>query len=375
MYLGKSEDGRKLYRSQTVHGSRQDAERVLAELLVKAHRGELGRAPRGLTVAGLLDAWLEAHRRAWRPGTLSLRRTAASAWKKLIGHVEAEKLGPADVEIALAEIGERYAPGTARIFFAALRQALKWGRKRKLIYQDPTEGVPAPREEGKERLPWSEEEVRRFLEYLEACGERKAYKALFRLLLATGMRLGEAQALRWQDVDFRAGTVHVRRTYSHAGRCFHEPKTKHSRRKVAVDPETMLWLREVKKEQAEERLKAGGEWADREGLVFTSRKGGVLKQETVWHVFRRLCRGAGVRTIRVHDLRHTHASLLLRQNVHPKVVQERLGHSSVKVTLDLYSHLLPDAQEPAVRAVERVLDRRIDRRLTGGTGKPGEKGN
>ncbi|WP_240610894.1 site-specific integrase [Ammonifex thiophilus] len=163
-------------------------------------------------------------------------------------------------------------------------------------------------------------------------------------------------------MDFRAGTVHVRRTYSQPGHCFHEPKTRGSRRKVPVDSVTLAWLREWRKEQLEERLRAGEEWADREGLVFTTRKGEVIARSTAWFVFTRLCREAGVRRIRVHDLRHTHASLLLKQNVHPKVAQERLGHSDIKTTLDIYSHLLPGIQGAAVRAVEEALNRRIDGR-------------
>ncbi|ACX52443.1 integrase family protein [Ammonifex degensii KC4] len=373
VYLGKDENGKKLYRSQTVRGTRQDAERALAELLVKAHRGELGRAPRGLTVAGLLNAWVEAHRRSWRPNTLANKRTAARAWGRLIGHLEVERLTPADVELALARLAEEYAPSTAKEVFSSFRQALRWARKRKLLHHDPTEGVPAPRGETQEITPWTGEEAARFLEYLEKARMRKAYKAFFRLALATGMRLGELQALRWQDVDLKRGEVCVRRTYSEAGKCFHEPKTKKARRRIPIDPVTTAWLREWRKEQLEERLRAGEGWADREGLVFTTRKGTVVDRDDLLRALRRACREAGVPGIRFHDLRHTHASLLLRQNVHPKVVQERLGHASVKTTLDLYSHLLPGAQEPAVRAVAELLDRRIDSGLTTATEGPGGK--
>ncbi|WP_041458807.1 tyrosine-type recombinase/integrase [Ammonifex degensii] len=321
-------------------------------------------------MAGLLDAWLEAHARTWRPSTLANRRKVAGVWAELIGHLEVERLTPADVELALARLGERVKPSSAREYYDCLRRALRWARRRKLLSHDPTEGVPAPRRETREVEPWTEEEARRFLEHLEGARERKAYRALFRLLLATGMRLGEAQALRWEDVDFGRREVRVRRTYSQPGRCFHEPKTRKARRGIPVDAVTLAWLREWRKEQLEERLRAGERWADREGLVFTTEEGKPVPRSTVWYAFERLCRGAGVRRIRVHDLRHTHASLLLKRDVHPKVVQERLGHASVKTTLDTYSHLLPGVRERAVEAVEEALDRRIDRRLTAATGKP-----
>ncbi|ACX51972.1 integrase family protein [Ammonifex degensii KC4] len=353
--LGRDpETGKRRQKWVTVRGTKRDAEKVLAELLAKAGRGELGTAPRSLTVAALLDMWLEVSRRRWKPGTAVAAETAVKTWKELLGHVPAGKLGPADVEKALARMEGELSPATCRYRFGLLRQAMRWAVKRKLLGQDPTEGVAPPRAPRKEVRVWSEEEIARFLGVLDSSGHRPAVKAFFRLALSTGMRKGELLALRWEDVDFEKGCLYVRRTRCHHTGGVHEPKSPSSCRKVALDAGSLECLRRLKREQAREKLRAGAEWCE-QGLVFATRKGKALSVFRLACTFRSLCRRAGVPEIRIHDLRHTHASLLLRQGVHPKVVQERLGHSSVKITLDTYSHLLPDAQEQAVKALERAL--------------------
>jgi integrase len=176
------------------------------------------------------------------------------------------------------------------------------------------------------------------------------------MLLSTGMRRGEAVGLRWADVDLDAGVASVRRslTVVDGTTLVSEPKTAKARRQVALDVATVEALARWRTRQKAERLQLGGDWVDT-GYVFTKEDGNFLHPDNVMVVFRRLVTSAGVPAIRLHDLRHTSATLALAAGVHPKVVQERLGHSSIGITLDTYSHVVQGMQADAAALVGRLL--------------------
>ena len=164
----------------------------------------------------------------------------------------------------------------------------------------------------------------------------------------TGMRRGESLGLRWEDVDFANARLSVRSALIPSGRevVVSEPKTARGRRSIALDPETV----EVLKTQAARQLADQEEWGDGwidSGYVFTKENGEPLHPEAVTRYFRQAVRRSMLPTIRLHDLRHTHATLALQAGVHPKVVSERLGHATVAITLDTYSHAIPAMQEEA----------------------------
>lgn len=189
----------------------------------------------------------------------------------------------------------------------------------------------------------------------QAKGDR--FEALYVLALTSGMRLGELLALHWRDVDLDAGALQVRATLHEVkgGFQFAERKTEHSRRRVLLSQTAITALRGHRAAQAGERLRAGGDWGDRD-LVFANELGrpvsaSNLRNRSYWP----LLKAAGLPRLRFHDLRHTAATLLLGQGVHPKVVSEMLGHSRITVTLDLYSHVTPTMQEAATRAMDSVL--------------------
>ncbi len=199
----------------------------------------------------------------------------------------------------------------------------------------------------------------RFLAVLE--GDR--YSALFALALSTGMRPGEYLGMRWTDVDLSKPAVTVRRALvwrtKRGGWYFTEPKTSRSRRTIPLPDSMIAALVEHKRRQSEERLRLGSEWQDH-GLVFTTSLGSPLNISnlTAKHFKPALDRAGLPRTIRLYDLRHTCATLLLTAGENPKVVSERLGHASVTLTLDVYSHVLPDMQKAATDKLENLLFRR-----------------
>lgn len=199
---------------------------------------------------------------------------------------------------------------------------------------------------------WTAEELRAFL----AAAEGDRFHPIFVLLVSTGMRRGEVLGLRWADVDVDAGRLAVRHTIGRVGGkvLAGEPKTAKSKRSIALDPATVAVLRRHRIAQLEERLAWGGLYRDQD-LVFAREDGAPINPEYVGRALRRIAGKAGVRPVRTHDLRHGWATAALEAGVHPKVVSDRLGHSKVSVTLDVYSHVAPAVEEEAARLVASKL--------------------
>lgn len=177
------------------------------------------------------------------------------------------------------------------------------------------------------------------------------------LLGTTGVRRGEALGLRWADVALDSATVRIVPAYVRGadGLHFGEPKTNTGRRMIALDPTTVAALRAHRAAQNRERLAWGPAYQDGD-LVFSRENGAPLDPDSVTGIFERRVRELGLPRIRLHDLRHTHATLALTAGIHPKVVQERLGHSSITMTLDLYSHAIPAMQADAADRIAALVD-------------------
>jgi integrase len=185
--------------------------------------------------------------------------------------------------------------------------------------------------------------------------------AAFVLLATTGMRRGEALGLRWSDVDLDAGRLSIVQTITTVRdkMVITPPKTARSRRSVSLDPETVAALREHRRKQNEERLRAGEVWSGEGDFVFTDELGRPVHPSALSRLFTSYVRRADLPAIRLHDLRHTYATVALGAGVHPKIVSERLGHATTAVTLDLYSHVTPTIDaEAAALVANKIFDSR-----------------
>lgn len=300
----------------------------------------------------LCDRWLPAIRTRVRPSTWASYRTH-------IRHQVAPRLGdrflseisPADLNTLYADLLEEgrsdgkggLRPSSVRrvhaVLHRALRDAVRWGH----IAENPADRCDPPRIRtgDSEMTTWSAEELASFLRSIAG----HDLHPLFLLLATTGLRRGEALGLRWKDVDLTARVISVRHTIlSVSGRVIEgTPKTAKGRRVVALDEHSVQVL---------EALRRGA--PDRSGLVF-SRDGAPLDPVSVSKTFAKLVERSGLPRIRLHDLRHTHATLALQAGVHPKIVSERLGHSTVSLTLDVYSHAIPHMQADAASKVARLI--------------------
>ena len=185
------------------------------------------------------------------------------------------------------------------------------------------------------------------------------YYVLFYTALFTGMRRSELLALRWQDVDFIYSQIYVNRSLHHlkdGSYVFTQPKSAKSRRTIALPPSAILTLKEHRDNAAMDRAMLEVPLTDND-LVFSTIEGKPLRPNTITLAWQTTAAKAGVKVIRLHDARHTHASLMLKQGIHPKIVQERLGHATIAVTLDTYSHVAPGLQEAAAMRFDEALQK------------------
>jgi integrase len=326
--------------------------------------------PSRVTFADFLrDDWLPSlGTRGLRAATLtSYQMTVEAHVIPRFGSVYLQQLSPTDLNRVYAQLlvcGRRDGSGglSARsvryvhmLVRKALADAARWG---KVVHNvadlaDPPRASAARADAERARRIWTAAELRRFLDHVR---EDRLY-ALYVLAGTTGMRRGELAGLRWQDIDFERARLSVSQTIVTVGRKteLSTPKTASGRRLIALDSQTVEALRLHRTQQAEERLALGLGHPGPHGLVFTQIDGSLLHPNAVTHAFAHRIKNAQVPKIRFHDLRHTHASLALAAGVHVKVVQERLGHSTSSITLDIYSHAIPAMQEDAAQRVASLI--------------------
>lgn len=262
-----------------------------------------------------------------------------------LGDVPLARLRPSDIEaLLMSKRAAGLSASTVRTVYAVLRAALDIAVRDGLIRSNPAAAVKRPGVERKDACYLTAEDAEALL--LAIDGDR--LEALFRLMLATGLRRGEALGLHWADVDLDRAALRVRWTLSRTSRGLElgEPKTERSRRTVPLPHPAVDALRAHHKRQAAEQLAAGSLWQPT-GLVFTSEIGTALEPRNVLRRFELLAGRAGLAGVRLHTLRHSAASFLLAAGTHTKVVQEHLGHSSYAITADIYSHVAPAQQREA----------------------------
>jgi integrase len=270
-----------------------------------------------------------------------------------LGRIVLAKLTPQQVQAMMNErLASRLSPRTVGYIRSVLNIALARAVKLGLVHRNVVALVDRPNVARHEVRPLTVEQSRALL----AAARDHRLGALFSVALALGFRKGEGLGLRWQDVDFDAATITISGALQRIGGALVRTETKNnaSRRMLRVPAAAMKALREHRVRQMEERLAAGDRWRD-SGLVFTTTIGTPLDPRNVLRHFSRVLSSAGIAHVRFHDLRHSCATLLLAQGVPARVVQDILGHSAIRVTMDTYAHVMPSMREDAMRAMDSVL--------------------
>lgn len=237
--------------------------------------------------------------------------------------------------------------------YTVLNQVLKYAFKLQIIDRNPADPISPPAPKKPEIKAMRPEDLNKLLDAATAWLYDFLYIAAF-----TGMRRGELLGLRWQDVDFKEKILEVKQSavkLSGGRLIFREPKTRSSIRPINVDDDIINILRRRNKEQKEDRLKLGSAYNKQYNLVFRKENGDPYLPLYATKQFNKLAQKVNLSNFRLHDLRHTHATLMLKADVHPKIVQERLGHSSITQTLDTYSHVIPSMQKEAIQKLKNSL--------------------
>jgi integrase len=273
-----------------------------------------------------------------------------------IGNIKLSELKAVHIQKLYGEMLERgLSPRIVRYTHATLSSALKEAVKLDILPRNVATLVQLPKKNPKEMDILSKDETILFLKTLD----NERFATVFSFALASGMRCQEYLGLQWKDINFEHGTATVQRAVvwhrTGGGWHFSQPKTAKSRRTIPLPSSVMQELRRHRILQNEERLKLGASWHQND-LVFPSEIGTPLNPPNVTRHFKRILKKAEIRTsIRLCDLRHTTATLLLQAGINPKIVSERLGHSTIVLTLDVYSHVLPNMQKDATDQLEQML--------------------
>jgi integrase len=352
-YVVHTAEGRK--RRYVIGKTRNEVHDKLIEALGNRAQG-LNFDAGNLTVGEYLTRWLkDSGRGTVRPSTFEVHRHMIEPHiVPALGRLKLKDLNPTHVRSFYREkLDSGLSAATVRKMHSVLRKALNQAVLDGLIPRNVCEAVKPPKAERKEIKPLDREQAKALLE--AASGDR--LQALYVLAVHTGMREGELLGLKWQDVDLESGVLRLRRALVREGGkvTLGDVKTPKSRRSVGLTRAAAEALRSHLERQLEEMERMGSLYQPG-GLVFATESGTLINPSNLRNrSFKPLLKHAGLPDICFHDLRHTCATLLLSQGTHPKLVQELLGHATIAMTLDTYSHFLPSMGDQTVRAMEAAL--------------------
>ena len=357
-----SKTGKRLRHYESIRGNKGAAHRRLAHLLVEIETGGYVKTPKSLTVADYLEGWLRDYVELnCAPKTIESYRSIIQLHIVTeVGTVHLADLQPAHLQALYARKKEcGLSSRTVRYIYSLMAAALGHAVKTGLLARNVALATEPPRIEHRVMPTMQTEDLGRFL---EVAGKTPLYHRLFYTMLHTGLRRGEALALRWKHVDMGLASLGVAAYLSVTqslnkldGRLvLREPKTSAGKRRIALSPSLVLLLRQHRDEQTAARAQMGTK-PTAEDYVFSHPDGSPLDPSTVSHAFGRILRQAGLPSMPLHSLRHTHATFLLQAGIHPRVAMERLGHSSIRVTLDTYSHVQGGLQEAAAQRFDDFI--------------------
>jgi integrase len=332
-----------------------EADEALNEMLYEQRHGTLTTGPKQ-KLKDFLEQWFEeVHSPTLRLSSrLRYRGVLNNHILPALGHISLQGLTAQKVQAFYAsKLKEGLSTSSLHTFHKVLHGALNTAVRWNLVSRNVCDAVSLPGETSRRVVPLTPEQAQRLLAVVKGHN----LEALIALTLTTGMRHGELTGLQWSDIDFDEGSLSVRRTVNYLGRYKYvenEPKTEQSRRKIMLSSFVLQLLKEHRVRQKESRLKAGTSWQDC-NLVFCNRRGGFLYPNVLLRQFHKLLDEASLPRMRLHDLRHSAATILMAMKVPIKVIQELLGHSSVNITLSVYGHVLPSMQDEAVDEMERLF--------------------
>ncbi|MBZ8121439.1 tyrosine-type recombinase/integrase [Bacillus thuringiensis] len=338
------ETGKRRQKWFSGYKTKKEAQADVAKKITELNEGTFV-DPSKLTLKEYLLEWLEVKKMSLENGTYISYKAYINAYiMPTIGMVSLHKLNAIHIQKCYkATIDKGIANNSILLMHKILKSALNLAVKQNVITKKPANFAEIPKKEKSSIQPWTEEEVKSFLFH----SQDSRYHIGYVIAITTGMRLGEVLGLRWQDVDFKNSTVTINQTIGFDNKVKLTAKNKSSKRTIPVPAKIIEALKKYRTQVNKEKLRLGSAYKDLD-LINCNEVGEVLKRCTFRAHFKKIIKKAGIKEIRFHDVRHTHATLLLKQGVNPKIISERLGHTDISMTLRIYSHILPNMQKEAV---------------------------
>ncbi|MCH8109544.1 MAG: site-specific integrase [Chloroflexi bacterium] len=340
--------------SEAVRGSRRDAEKALRDRLGVVEDGSYV-AKNKETTAEFLWRWIDTYAatntslRTQQGYKVNVRRVIAH-----IGAIPLQQLRPQHIQKMYADlVGRGLSAQTVNHTHRTLSEALGHGVQWGVLTRNVSSATSAPKPKRQQQQMWDVKTINRFL----AVSQDNKYRDFYHLDILTGLRRSELAGLQWEYVDLPNAQLSVANTLQRIdghGLVEGQPKTFLSRRLIAVSPRAVALLRSIHRNQLEQRLAVGPLWQDT-GYVFTQANGSRIDPDKATRDFTRIVSKNGLPYLTLQGLRHAHATLLLAAGVHPKIVSERLGHSNIGITMDIYSHVMPGMQEAAAQSIDDTL--------------------
>jgi len=356
VFIGRDATGKTKHFNKTIHGSKKDAQKFLNAKLRERDLGSFV-DPASLSMEKFLNEWLENIARS------RVREATFDGYKGIVDYYINPAIGserlcdlrPDQIQQFYGQLQRKgLSARTVRYVHSVLSSALNHAEMQGMIFHNPCKRCQLPKQHKTEMKYFTPDQVRQFL---EAAKNSKQY-ALFVLAIETGMRPGEYLALQWKDIDLENRTLSVRRTVKvkkGGGFYYSTPKTAKSNRPLTLTPELIAALKAQRIEQLQAKMQIRDVYREND-LVFPNEIGDpMLIGNLRKRYFEKIVKDAGLPKIRLYDLRHTSATMLLSEGEHPKVVSERLGHASIVLTLDTYSHVLPNMQKQATAKMGKLM--------------------
>lgn len=357
IYLGRDPvTGKKKYKSKDGYRLKKEAQVKLTEALESINSG-IFVDTKNITVKDYLLKWLKdyAENNVKYKTYVSYQGTVENHLIPNLGNYKLDKLNPSIIQNYYTScINQNNLSNTSilynhKILKQAINQAIKW----QILKSNPCDAVTPPRKNKPKLKTLTVDEIEKVLNF---CENKHIYIVIF-LALGTGMRRGEICGLKWVDVDLQKGMIYVQDSLQRKKGESPElasVKTDNSKRAIAIAISTLSYLKQIKKRQKTEKIFLGENYKD-DDFVCAWEDGRPTSPDYVTNKFSKIIKALGLDGIRFHDLRHTHATFMLKADVHPKIVSERLGHSSVSITLDIYSHAMPTMQIEAAEKLEQAM--------------------
>ncbi|CEG31417.1 site-specific integrase [Peribacillus simplex] len=351
--MGKDSSGKRQIKKKRGFKTEKEAKNALAALMTDINKGNYVE-PSKLSYSVYIDDWLKDKK-------ISVKKSTHESYKALIE----KHIIPALGDTKLSDITSRQIQSFIRDLFLTeelsdesiqkiymiVKNSLNSAVKFELLAKNVCEKVERPKVQKKEMKVWDVEEIQHFLKVAE--GDHSYM--LFHLAVTTGMRMSEILGLRWKNVDLDNGVIYVKEQLERYSHNFTNVKTKASNRNISISETTVQALRKQRKMILQEKLMSSSEEYKDLNLVCPTSVGTPYLPSNLSKIFKRLTKTSGNKPIRFHDLRHSFATMLLSQSVNPKIVSEILGHSSSKITLDVYTHILPNMQKDTAKQLGNML--------------------